>query len=156
MDLCVLEETMFRSIALPESAKKALEQHFHFERYRGERTQVEQSEGNMINIRVREKMRHLFGCDVLYYCFCFGVAPDSGEESERCIGIPAARFLQATQRMIHAYAADRASEEENFADWGERKGTPFFTELLDDLIVVGPGDMPQLLRHKEEYLSLIA
>ncbi len=155
MDLCVLEETMFRSIALPNSAKKALEQGFHVERYHGEKTQVEQTEDNLINIRVREKERHLFGCDVLYYCFCFGVAPDSNEDSEQCIGIPAARFLQAMQRMIHAYAADRSSEDENFADWGERKGTPFFTELLDDLIVVGPEDMPQLLKHKEEYLGLV-
>lgn len=156
MDLCVLEETMFRSIALPESAKTALEQGFQLARYRGEGSQVEQSEEKMINIRVREKQRHLFGCDILYYCFCFGVAPDSEEDTERCIGIPAARFLQAMQRMIHAYAADRATEDENFADWGERKGTPFFTEILDDLIVVGPEDIPQLLKHKDEYLSLIA
>ena len=155
MDLCVLEESMFRSIALPDSAKKALEQEIHFDRYRGEKTQVDQSD-NVINIRVREKQRHIFGCDILYYCFCFGVAPDSEEESEQCIGIPAARFLQATQRMVRAYAADRASENDNFADWGERKGTPYFTEILEDLLVVGPEDMPELLRHKEEYLGLIA
>jgi len=155
MDLCVLEESMFRSIALPESAKKALEQDIHFERYHGEKTQVEQTEDNIINIRVLEKQRHMYGCDVLYYCFCFGLAPDSEEESEQCMGIPAGRFLQAMQRMMRAYAADSA-DNENFADWGERKGTPFFTELLEDLLYIGPEDMHQLLKHKEEYLGLIA
>ena len=155
MDLCVLEETMFRSIATSENAKKALEQEFHLERYHGESTQVEQSPDHMINFRVKEKERHLFGCNVPYYCFCFGAADESEEYNENCIGVPAARFLQAVQRMIHTYAADRASEEESFADWGIRKGTPFFTEVLDDLIVVGPEDMPQLLKHKEEYLGLI-
>lgn len=155
MDLCVLEETMFHSIESSENAKKALEQEFHLGRYQGESTQVEQSKDQKINFRVKEKERHLFGCNILYYCFCFGEASASEENTENCIGVPAARFLQAMQRMTHTFAADRASEDESFADWGRRKGAPFFTEILDDLIVVGPEDMPQLLRHKEEYLGLI-
>ena len=156
MDLCVLEEMMFRSLSMPENAKKAWEQALHIERYQGGQTQVDQSSDNTVNIRVREKNKQLFGCSVPYYCFCFGIAPESEEESNNCIGIPAARFLQAMQRMIHVYASDRESAEESFADWGERKGTPFFTEVLDDLIVVGPEDLHELLGHIEEDLSLIA
>jgi len=154
MDLCVLEEELFKSLSMSDDGKKALAQVIHISRYQGEDAQVEQAGKDEVEIKLYSKDKNLYGRSFPYYYFCFG-AVDS-ETKNKCIEIPAARFLLALQRMVHTYASDRLSEDETFTQWGMRKGTPFFTELLEEIVLVGPEDMRELLKHLEENIELLS
>lgn len=155
MDLCVLEEEMFKHYAMNEDQKKALAQVIHISEYHGENRQVNETGKDEVDIKLYSKKKNLFGREFPYYCFCFGDVDVSKGKGD-CIEIPAARFLLALQRMVHTYASDRTSENESFSQWGARKGTPFFTELLEGIVLVGPEDMHELLEHLEENIQLIS
>ena len=154
MDLCVLEEEMFKSLELTGDAKKALEQVIHISRYQGEDTQVAKSGKDEVDLKLYIKSKNLFSHSFPFYYFCFGKI--SAGSKGNCIEIPAARLLLALQRMVHTYASDRLSEDESFAQWGVRKGTPFFTELLEEIVVVGPEDMHELMEHLDENMDLLS
>ncbi|MDH5544830.1 MAG: hypothetical protein OEZ43_04505 [Gammaproteobacteria bacterium] len=154
MDLCVLEEEMFKSLSMTDDAKKALAQVIHISAYQGEESQVRDSGKDEVEIKLYLKDKNLFGRTFPYYCFCFGSV--AGKGVSECIEIPAARFLLALQRMVHTYASDRLSADESFSSWGARKGTPFFTELLEGIVLVGPEDMHELIEHLQENLQLIS
>lgn len=153
MDLCVLEEEMFKHVSMSDDAKKALAQVIHIHSYQGEDSQVEDLGKDEVDIKLYSKQKNLFGRSFPYYCFCFGNVVDKSKGD--CIEIPAARFLLALQRMVHTYASDRLSEDETFSQWGARKGTPFFTELLEGIVLVGPEDMHELIEHLEENIHLV-
>ena len=154
MDLCVLEEEMFKHVSMPEEAKKALAQVIHISEYHGEESQIESFDKDETNMKLYSKKKNLFGREFPYYCFCFGST--AGKSKGDCIEVPAARFLLALQRMVHTYASDRLSEDESFAQWGARNGTPFFTELLEGIVLVGPEDMHELIEHLEENVQLVS
>ena len=57
--------------------------------------------------------------------------------------VPTARIETAVQRVEDAYADDGA--DETFFQWTRRKGKEYFSELLKDLTVVAPEDVPSVL-----------
>ncbi|MDH5378907.1 MAG: nitrite/sulfite reductase, partial [Gammaproteobacteria bacterium] len=59
--------------------------------------------------------------------------------------IPVARINRAIKLVQETYRADHA-EKENFSTWVHRKGQAFFTELLSELTVVTPDDLPYVLK----------
>jgi len=81
----------------------------------------------------------MFGKVVPYYQLSF-------DNLASHLDVPAARFPQILQRMLDTFSNDGKGNEETFALWSGRKGIPFFTELLEDINLVGPDDLPELLR----------
>ena len=86
----------------------------------------------------------IFGRIVPYYRLCVEGA-DEKREILQSVDIPAARFQNALDLMKRAYESDEKRPNEDFSQWGARKGYPFFTEMLEDILPVGPDDLPQLL-----------
>ena len=86
----------------------------------------------------------VFGRIVPYYRLCVEGA-DEKREILQSVDIPAARFQTAVQLMKHAYESDEIHPNEDFSQWGARKGYPFFSEMLEDILPVSPDDLPQLL-----------
>ena len=150
MDLCLLEEPRFNFLPADNKAKSYLAEALHLRRYTGGKLRADEND----NIWVSSKTKQLFGKSVPHFCFCLD--PLNDEEAHRqCLEVPAPRFLQALQRMIHTYGSDRKDASETFTQWGARKGTPFLTELLEDFMVVGPDDIHELLLHIEEDMNLL-
>jgi len=89
----------------------------------------------------------IFGRIVPHYRLCVeGV--DEKKEILHSLDIPAARFQAAVRLMKHAYESDEKHPNENFSQWGARKGYPFFTEMLEEILPIGPDDLPELLSIK--------
>lgn len=91
--------------------------------------------------------KNFFGRIVPYYRLCVkGV--DDKKEILQSVDIPAARFQEALQLMKLAYQSEERLLNESFSQWGAHKGYPFFTEMLEELLRVGPDDLPTLLNVK--------
>jgi len=90
-------------------------------------------------LRLKKQAKVIFGKVVPYYQLNF-------DHLVRHLDVPAARFPQILQRMLDTFNYDGKGHEETFALWSARKGIPFFTELLEDINLVGPDDLPELLR----------
>jgi len=88
--------------------------------------------------------KRVFGKIVPFYRLCVQRA-DTNKEILQSVDVPAARFEDALQLMKHAYQSDEKRLNEDFAQWGARKGYPFFTEMLEDILPIGPDDLPHLL-----------
>jgi len=98
-------------------------------------------------LALRSFGKRFLGRIVPYYKLC---VENLGQEKRclQCVDIPAARVKTAIQLMQHAYDLDSTSDEESFAQWGAKKGFAYFSELLEELTVVGPDDLPTLLNVK--------
>jgi len=96
------------------------------------------------NLAIHNVSKPFFGHIVPYYRLCVEGA-DEKKEILQSVDIPAARLQEAIERMKTSYQSEEHLTEENFAQWGARKGYPFFTEMLEDLLAVGPDDLPHLL-----------
>ncbi len=91
-------------------------------------------------LRLESQAKIMFGKAVPYYQLSF-------DHLVSHLDVPAARFPQILQRMLDTFKNDGKGNEETFAVWSGRKGIPFFTELLEDINLVGPDDLPELLRN---------
>jgi len=91
-------------------------------------------------LRLESQARIMFGKAVPYYQLNF-------DHLVSHLDVPAARFPQILQRILDTFNSDGKANEETFALWSGRKGIPFFTELLEDINLVGPDDLPELLRN---------
>ena len=65
------------------------------------------------------------------------------------LSVPSARVETAVARVQQTYLAERAANESFFA-WTRRRGKESFTELLKDLTVVTPEDMPAVMNDHGE------
>lgn len=151
MEVCMLEESIFRSVSKMDENRSSLAKVLHLERFRNENRVIED---NAADLYIRSKTKLFFGKSVPYYCFCFETDKIESKNNQ-CIEIPATRFLQSLQRMVHTYESDKINAEETFTHWGARKGTPFFTELLEDIILTSPDDLHEFFEHPEEDMALI-
>jgi len=95
-------------------------------------------------LAVHKISKQVFGRIVPFYHLCVE-SDDENSEILQSVDIPVARFEEAIQLMEQAYRSDEKKPEEGFAQWGARKGYPFFTELLEDILSIGPDDLPYLL-----------
>jgi len=152
MQVCMLEESIFQSVSSMDENSSSLAKVLNLEKFKPGCTL---SENHSADLYLRGKTKNLFGKHVPFYCFCFNFNKD-GTQSKQCIEIPATRLMQSLQRMVHTYESDKSSENENFAHWGARKGTPFFTELLEDVILIGPDDLREFLEHPDEDMELVS
>ncbi len=91
-------------------------------------------------LHLENQAKIMFGKAVPYYRLSF-------DHLVSHLDVPAARFPQILQRMLDTFNNDGKGNEETFALWSGRKGIPFFTELLEDINLVGPDDLPELLRN---------
>ncbi len=95
-------------------------------------------------LAVHKITKQVFGRIVPFYHLCVE-SDDENKQILQSVDIPAARFEEAMQLMKLAYDSDEQHPDEGFAQWGARKGYPFFTELLEDILSIGPDDLPHLL-----------
>ena len=94
-----------------------------------------------LGLRLENQAKIMFGKAVPYYQLSF-------DHLVNHLDVPVARFPQVLQRMLDTFNNDGKGSEDTFALWSGRKGIPFFTELLEDINLVGPDDLPELLRHQ--------
>ncbi|MDH5256561.1 MAG: hypothetical protein OEX07_01090 [Gammaproteobacteria bacterium] len=117
------------------------------ERQQDHQSNIKPAEGfelKQTRLAVHNVGKTVFGRIVPYYRLCVeGV--DEKKEILHSVDIPAARFQTAVQLMKHAYESDERRPNEDFSQWGARKGYPFFSEMLEDILPVSPDDLPQLL-----------
>ena len=151
MQVCMLEDSIYKSVANMSEDRSSLAKVLHLERFRNDNPPIENSAADLY---LRSKTKSLYGKSVPYYCFCFDVNKENDSKGQ-CIEIPATRLLNSLQRMVHTYESDKAGEDESFAHWGARRGTPFFTELLEDVTLVGPDDLHEFLDHPDEDMELV-
>lgn len=87
-----------------------------------------------------------FGKLIPYYQLHFGGNGNlGGQIGLKGPEIPSAWIREAIDRVQTSYSSDQ-SQDETFESWAQRKGTPFFTELLEDLTIVGPDDLSYLMK----------
>ena len=139
---------MSHAAKFPDQSK--LNTGINSERRKENQSHIKPAEGFQLKqtrLAVHNVGKTIFGRIVPYYRLCVeGV--DEKREILHSVDIPAARFQTAVQLMTHAYESDEKRPDEDFSQWGARKGYPFFTEMLEDILPVGPDDLPQLLNIK--------
>ncbi len=150
MEVCMLEDSIYKSVSNMKGGRSSLAEVLHLERFRDDNPSIDNSAADLY---LRSKTKSLYGKSVPYYCFSFDMAKT--KSNGQCIEIPASRLLTSLQRMVHTYESDKKSENESFSQWGARRGTPFFTELLEDLTLIGPDDLHEFLEHPEEDMALV-
>ncbi len=151
MEVCMLEDSIYKSVSNMHEGRSSLAEVLHLERFRDDNPPIENSAADLY---LRSKTKKLYGKSVPYYCFCFDISK-ANDSTGQCIEIPATRLLASLQRMVHTYESDKKDDQETFAQWGARRGTPFFTELLEDVTLIGPDDLHEFLEHPEEDMALV-
>ena len=100
----------------------------------------------LADIGLHGEGKRIFGKLVPYYRMYFGGSGvQYGGFGMRGPEIPAARAEEAIHKVNRAYSCDKETDE-SFRNWAQRKGQEFFTEMLEDLLLVTADELSSLLR----------